>query len=376
MIDTQVSMNDQYKPTKRKFLKWRSPVRGKRNPQVMDNPFWQWCVRNPESAYQVNQNFNGPDSMSSGPCWCFARMGQTETKLADGRTVYIAGEHEDFYDPDFYIYSDVVIVDDTKVQIFGYPETEFPPTDFHTATLVGTKIVLVGNLGYQDKRVPGTTQVLQLDTKTWQMSAVETTGEMPGWIHKHSAYFNSDENTIVVSGGLRFGDRILENFDDYKLSLEDFTWTQLTDRKWSRWILEREDGETNRLWEIRNSSMMDQMGVSMEETMEKTFAESGLPPEIISEMSVSASNDEKAQIKTLYQSPFSDAIALEDDEEFGRYRLDVNGTTVRFDETHYHVTVTVEGNLPDDVESALITNLQNRLSSIEGSPYIVTRVQE
>ena len=327
------NMNDQYRPTRRNFLKWRSPVRGKRNPQVMDNPFWQWCVRNPKSAYHANQHFDGPDSMSSGPCWCFNRMGQTEVALDDGRTIYIAGEHEDFYDPDFYIYNDVVVVDDTKVQIFGYPANVFQPTDFHTATLVGTNIFLIGNLGDQDERTPGTTQVLQLDTKTWQISAVETSGTMPGWIHEHNASFNKDENAIVVSGGLRFGDRILENFDDYRLSLEDFTWTQLTDRKWNRWILEREDGKPNRLWKIRNSS------------------------------------------RTLYQSPFSDDIALRDAEEFGRYRLDVDGTTVRFNESICNVTVTVEGHLSAEVMSEILTNLQNRLSSVEGSPYIATRIQ-
>ena len=46
----------------------------------------------------------------NGPTWCFSRFGQSETVLPDSSRVLIAGEHEDWYDPDFHIYNDVVVI--------------------------------------------------------------------------------------------------------------------------------------------------------------------------------------------------------------------------------------------------------------------------
>jgi hypothetical protein len=49
-----------------------------------------------------------------------------------GSVVEIGGEHEDWYDPDFSIYNDVFVYDGRgKIQIYSYPEKEFPPADFH-----------------------------------------------------------------------------------------------------------------------------------------------------------------------------------------------------------------------------------------------------
>lgn len=92
------------------------------------------------------------------PIWCFNRVGQTQTIVrrlnsntlpkdddptaSDGfyRTIYIGGEHEDSYDPDFVIYNDVVVIHGHKetaglgeIAIYGYPDDDILPTDFHTA---------------------------------------------------------------------------------------------------------------------------------------------------------------------------------------------------------------------------------------------------
>ncbi len=366
-------MNEHSKPTRDDFLKWRCPVRGTQNPERMENPFWKWCIQNRESAYAVNEKLDGPDSISSGPCWCFDRMGQARVALPDGREAYIAGEHEDHYDPDFYIYNDVVIIDGTHIAIFGYPEIVFPPTDFHSATLVESDIFLVGNLGYPHDRVPDKTQALRLDVETWRISQVETTGAGPGWIHGHTAIHPDSENAIIVSGGNKlFGERILENFDDYRLCLKTLTWTRLTDRKWDRWILEREDGNPNRLWEIRTASWHDELGISMQDQLKDAFPD--LPPDLLSELNTKASKDQIGQIQTLYRSPWTNDLAIQDDDHYGRYRLDVQGTTVRFDEDTYNITVTVEGHLPTNVIGTILSNLQNRLSKIENTPYTLTRI--
>jgi hypothetical protein len=39
-----------------------------------------------------------------------------------------------------------------RVDICGYPQDVFPPTDFHTATLLEDAILLIGAAGYTAKR--------------------------------------------------------------------------------------------------------------------------------------------------------------------------------------------------------------------------------
>src|SRR5215213_4761385 len=130
------------------FREWRSPRLGASNPERLTNPVWEWLVRSRWSAYSASQHFGSSAEGRSGPGWCFARFGQSATELPDGRVVLIAGEHEDSYDPDFYIYNDVVVRrPDGAIEIFGYPRDAFPPTDFHSATLVDDRVVIVGSLG-------------------------------------------------------------------------------------------------------------------------------------------------------------------------------------------------------------------------------------
>src|SRR5688572_8824689 len=114
------------------------------------------------------------------------RYGQSQTVLPDGRTILIAGEHEDFYDPDFYIYNDVVVWHpDDRIDIVGYPASDFPPTDFHSATLFGDRLILLGSAGYVEYRRPGFTPALALDIHSLRIEPIETTGENPGWIFRH-----------------------------------------------------------------------------------------------------------------------------------------------------------------------------------------------
>lgn len=159
---------------------------GKANPERMSVPFWEAMVRCGASAYQARTRFeSGPLAQ---PVWCAQRFGQSLTLLPDGRAVQIGGEHEDFYDADFCIYNDVFVHEpDGAVAIHGYPESVFPPTDFHTATLIGDFIYVIGSLGYQGTRRYGETPVVRLDTRTLRMDRLEARGEAPGWIYKHRA---------------------------------------------------------------------------------------------------------------------------------------------------------------------------------------------
>jgi hypothetical protein len=211
------------------FLKWRSPRFGASNPERMNNPVWEWLVKSRISAYQANQCMNEGNALDAGAGWCFDRFGQSSNQLPDGRVVHIAGEHEDFYDPDFYIYNDTVVQHpDGSIDIFGYPREVFPPTDFHSATLAGNRIILIGNLGYPDDRRPGTTPVLSLDPETLAISAVQTCGTPPGWIHGHRAMLSDDGHSILVQRGkLDRGGKnrsLVENIDDWRLHLGDWHW--------------------------------------------------------------------------------------------------------------------------------------------------------
>lgn len=133
------------------------------------------------------------------PTWTFAeRMGQTTTELPDGRLVFIGGEHENFYDPDFHIYNDVCVYDKNKdstassnggagsgsgsaFAVNCYPPHVFPPTNFHTATLVkGTPYIYVisctgGSYGRERK-----TPVYRLDTRDFLHACREDVGGEAG----------------------------------------------------------------------------------------------------------------------------------------------------------------------------------------------------
>lgn len=169
------------------------------NPQLMNLPFWQAMVACGKEAYSARSQFESEDF--HGPAiWCFDRFGKSFTELPDGRVIEIAGEHEDWYDQDFCIYNDVIVHrGDGRFDIYGYPKDVFSPTDFHTATLVGNAIYIIGNLGYLGERRFGVTQVYRLNTDTLTIEPVETTGSCPGWIHRHRAQLV--ENLIEVTGG-------------------------------------------------------------------------------------------------------------------------------------------------------------------------------
>ena len=204
---------------------------GTANPQRMDLPFWLHMIRTGEPAWSASKQFGAAgDGRCGEAVWCFNRFGPARVELPDGRVVSIGGEHEDHYDPDFCIYNDVVVFgSDGTPGIFGYPRSVFPPTDFHTATLVGDQIIIVGNAGYPEDRDPARTPVFRLDLSTLSISPLVVGGTAPGWLSGHHALLLPDGGTIRVWGGRRLppdpGSRKLEkNTRVYDLSLNDRVW--------------------------------------------------------------------------------------------------------------------------------------------------------
>ena len=269
--------------TQAQFLEWRKPRIGAANPERLNNPLWEWIIReHPEwSGYEVQEHFELKDEAESHPVWCFQRFGQSTTPLPDGRVVRIAGEHEDYYDPDFFIYNDVTVSHpDGRVDFFGYPEGVFPPTDFHSATLDESRIILIGNLSYPANRRPGFTPVFAVDAGTFEITPVETSGISPGWIYAHLAALSPDGRSIRIEGGkLHHGEpdrSLVENIDVWSLDLESRVWTRLTERKWARFDVRRVDGRRNHLREMGQEAWVHRFP-EFRESFEKDVEGAPLP---------------------------------------------------------------------------------------------------
>ena len=261
--------------TREQFERQRHPRFGSANPERMAVPFWEWMIRGGDQPppadggvlgqlglmmrngvlksgygpWRARDLFDAPPSRTEGPVWTFDRMGQTRTGLPDGRLVCVAGEHEDYYDPDFHIYNDVVVLaPDGGIEIYGYPRGVFPPTDFHTATLDGDRLVIVGCIGYPDDRVPGRTPAYALDLATYRIDRLDAAGESPGWIGRHEAVFDPSRRAVTVRGGevlvLQDGEqRFRRNVEEYELNLGTLAWRRTTDRNWPQYAIRRADGK-------------------------------------------------------------------------------------------------------------------------------------
>jgi ankyrin repeat protein len=195
----------------------RAPTRrfGAGNPERMDEPFWEGMVRSGVSAYEARQRFETSSTVTASAVWCAQRFGQSLTFLPDGRIVLIGGEHEDHYDPDFCIYNDVFVHSpDGSIAIFGYPESVFPPTDFHTATLVGDSIYVIGSLGYAGSRNYQQTPVHRLDTRSFRIEPVHAVGAPPGWLYGHRAVPIGPREIRVWGGQLVTLDGTREQHED------------------------------------------------------------------------------------------------------------------------------------------------------------------
>jgi hypothetical protein len=356
--------------TPKLFMAWRSPRFGRTNPERMNNPVWEWLIRTKVSAYWANKEFAGPRSFEAGPCWCFRRFGQSKTKLPDGRLVLIGGEHEDHYDPDFCIYNDVVVRrPDDDIEIYGYPEDLFVPTDFHSATLTDDRIVLIGSLGYPKQRKPGTTPVYSLDLRNFRISAMSCTGDAPWWIHKHAAAYLPEEDAIVITGGIVARDDpnrpIVENIDDWKLHLADRRWERLTKRRWKRWDIRRTDGDQNELFSIGSACRFkDNASERTKEMFEKDVKELerklGFRPDL-------------DLYEKLYTPPVPHKKIPRKEKEFRVHRIDVNGVIVRYNEGNWAVRITIESDLPTSTTDTIVSDFVDKVSALEQRPYEIVR---
>ncbi|WP_162043868.1 ankyrin repeat domain-containing protein [Undibacterium sp. YM2] len=211
------------------YLNGRYREFGTGNAIKTNKPFWLAMIRSGASAWRANEMFHDEGSHDGNIIWCYQRFGRTTTILPDGRIIEIGGEHEDFYDPDFCIYNDVCVFEKNgNINIYSYSAEIFPPTDFHTATLVDEDIYIIGRLGYPETRVAGFTPVYKLDTKSLQISRFDTTGDKPGFISHHKAKLK--DGKILVSGGKQIilsdgKEDYIDNTENFQLCLKTGVWS-------------------------------------------------------------------------------------------------------------------------------------------------------
>lgn len=186
--------------TPHEFELQRTARRGEANGKRMRVALWEELIRTGETAHAAARRYQW--TSEGPPGWCFDRFGMSRTRVPDGRIVCIAGEHEDYYDPNFFIYNDVIVIQPRgDVEIFGYSPEIFPPTDFHTATLVGDAIYIIGRVGYRNERGKGSTPIYRLDLRTMRIRKVVSGGNEPGWIARHRAQLHPDARSIRIGGG-------------------------------------------------------------------------------------------------------------------------------------------------------------------------------
>ncbi len=343
------------------FLKWRSPRFGDNNPTKVSSKVWEWLVRSKLTGYAATEKMQGPSPFGAGPTWCFERFGQSCNSLPDGRKLYIGGEHEDHYDPDFCIYNDVIVEDpDGHTEFYCYPRSSFLPTDFHTSTLVGDRVVIVGCLGYSGDRKIGYTPVYILDLHGFRIDRIDTYGDSPGWIHEHTAHLTDNDESIIIAGGMVYhGDQqsLRENIDEWQLNLQTWTWNRLTSKNWPRWGMLRKDRGQNHLWEFRQALWSKSVNwlEQYNEELVQLEIELGYTPDVDS-------------IADLYKFSFQTGDLVEDADEHNLFWLYIDEVRVRFVEESYLVRVTVEGELPELMLKLIRKSLLDKLSALENCP--------
>lgn len=365
--------------TRKLFRRWQKARRGTEQAQELTNPVWEWLFQGRIDPYHAHVRFKSPLArifrridFPSEPRWAGCRMGQSCTRLSDGREFWIAGEHEDYYDPDFYIYNDVIVRHpDQRLQIFGYSTSDFRPTDFHSATAFDNdcSILIMGSIGYPDDRREGVTQLYRLNTGTLHVSELQTTGDAPGWIHKHQAALSADGRSVVVQRGQVWsGAEFLENIDEWSLDLTELRWTRLTRRQWPRFRVSREDGESLHLWQYDMLELDLHHPRLNGNRSEQLSTELGIQPNVDA-------------FHRLYRPSIAHEVianepedAAEDEEDWCTTRILIDSVCVRFVHDLDHVTVTVEGDLPSSQCEQVARELQENLSLVENAACTITKL--
>jgi len=210
------------------------------------DPFLDYMVKAGVDPRFVREQYDFPPDFSiidevrdETAIWSFSRHGHSTTHYRNKFRIHIGGVYWDIAAPDFLIYNDVIVQDWTgRVWIYFYPSDVFPPTGYHTATLLDEEfgpldsvtngIITVGGSGYSNDRSFWETPVHHLDLNEMGIRTIDTTGDAPGWILDHSTTL-VDKTKLLVTGG-----KILDEHDNFNSNPNRFEldlWT----RKWTKY---------------------------------------------------------------------------------------------------------------------------------------------
>lgn len=150
---------------------------GTKNPEKVNNAFYQYMVRNPsESAWAGTKIFNFE---SDKPVYSFQRFMRAVIDLEDGRRILVGGEHEDWYDPDFFIYNDIVVSNPNgSIDIYFYPFDIFHPIEDANLKERDGQLIISGgkqyipNFDYENMSyIDVTSKRYMLDLKTFKINS-------------------------------------------------------------------------------------------------------------------------------------------------------------------------------------------------------------
>ncbi len=343
---------------------------GTANPERMLEEYYQYVVRSgldppPDVREELGLRRNLPCSDETicggiGPDWFFDRFGISRTLMPDGRILCIGGEYEDFYDPDFCIYNDLIVLrpalgqvqvtlDSGQVEIYGYPESVFPPTDFHSATLVDDKLYLIGRLGYSDARRENETPVYVLDHSNYEIEPVLTTGPCPGWIYDHHAAYDAGRHAITVRGGKLHQANATQqtlNFAAHQLHLADMRWERLALRETHRrFVIEKK---------IRWRGVARQLLGSNYDLF--------WPPE------------EACRPTNVPHAPLLENCLTAEGLGTQVHQIDVQGVRVHFDPSFNELRVRFEGELSAEIINQVLSDVAGNLRSTSGCKWTIREV--
>lgn len=336
-------------PSPEQYLREHLARRGAANPERISNETWEWMVRTRLPACRPEMDMGLERDYSKGPRWCFSRYGISRTRMPDGRIICIGGEHEDFYDSDFFIYNDVIVLrlgeghdwpteSQGEVEIYGYPTAAFGPTDSHAAVLIGELIYIIGGLGYQHERSHVMTPVYTLDTRDYRIERVTTSGHAPGLISKHHAAYDAATHSIVVREADTWflGKCTAKHRRAFRLHLADMRW-ELIDA----------------------SEPRRRYGIQLPDWDDQWWDRETVRPEVFRPKRIA---------HELLETSCSIPLEYGGREEWS---LSVSGVRIRFEDQGTHFGVEVEGPLPQELISELLGEVVANLERVTGRTWLL-----
>lgn len=342
------------------------------NPTNLTNPYWQWVIKHQLSPYDIldiipninpklaeKRHFDEKSPTDKlPPLWSFQRMGQSRTLLPDGREILIGGEFDDFYDPNFCIFNDVVVKHPTgEIEIFGYPSHVFPPTDFHTATLIGDEIFIIGCMGYSDARFYEQTPIFKLNIHSFKMERVASRNHI-GWINKHSA--TAKDGQIIIKAGRVLDNEhspMRENINTWAFNPKMLIFKNISQLQWQGFWLHRKDLDCLSVnhFQMLMHNQFHATDYDNQQILADLVEHLGKQPDF-------------SLFEQLFNPPLTHEIETLENSEFDTITIWVDDIKVRYVIGDIYIQVYVEGLLSGEKLELLQVNLCHKLSKLENSP--------